>query len=215
MPSRLATVIELLHATGEIGLASQSAALPGYPYATSVAFATDERHRPVFLLSRLAEHTRNLLADPRAGLVVAHDKGEGEIARASLVGDVHPIEAEPALVRRYLRYHPAAERFAQFGDFQFYRFEPLRIRVVGGFAQAGWLDGQHLLDAPRIAADEEERLLEHAPPLPQADARLPGVDAYGIDLLVGAVRRRLTFGAGPLTAEAAPAAIARLLRGER
>ncbi|TRZ98425.1 MAG: pyridoxamine 5'-phosphate oxidase, partial [Rhodocyclaceae bacterium] len=136
MASRLQTLIDLLHSPGDIALATHAVAVPGYPYATSVAFAPDEHHRPVMLLSRLAEHTKNLIADPRASLVFARNLGEGEIARASIVGNVAEIESDPLLVARYLRFNPDAERFLQLGDFNFYRIEPVRIRVVGGFAQA-------------------------------------------------------------------------------
>lgn len=54
MASRLKILIDLLHAPGDIGLATLSAAVPGYPFATSVPFATDEHHRPLMLISRLA-----------------------------------------------------------------------------------------------------------------------------------------------------------------
>jgi len=62
----------------------------------------------------------------------------------------------------YLRYHPEAERFLQLGDFRFFRLDPLRIRVVGGFAQAGWLEGKQLIDAPFISLEDEAHLIESA-----------------------------------------------------
>ena len=42
----------------------------GYPFATLVDFASDGAGFPIFNLSPLAMHTRNLLEDPRACLVV-------------------------------------------------------------------------------------------------------------------------------------------------
>src|SRR5207244_11164142 len=42
----------------------------GYPYGSFVTVAF-ENERPIFLISRLAEHTRNLERDPRASLMVA------------------------------------------------------------------------------------------------------------------------------------------------
>ena len=111
MASRLKILIDLLHTPGDIGLATHSAAVPGYPFATSVPFATDEHHRPLMLISRLAEHTQNLIADSRASLLVARELGGGEIARVSLVGNVAQIELSPLMCARYLRFHPEAERF--------------------------------------------------------------------------------------------------------
>ena len=42
----------------------------GYPYGSFVTVAF-ENGAPVFLISRLAEHTKNLERDPRASLLVA------------------------------------------------------------------------------------------------------------------------------------------------
>lgn len=206
MPSRLELLVELLHAQDTAALATQSAAVPGYPFATSVPFATDEQHRPVLLISALAEHTRNLAADARAGFLVARALGEGEIARVSLVGDVVPIDAEPRLVARYLRYQPAAARFLQLGDFRFYRFEPQWALVVGGFAQAGWLDGKALLATPQLAYEAEATLLES--PLPDG-VQLLGLDLFGMDVRENGIRRRISFAAGPVRPDALPDEVAR------
>ncbi len=211
MASRLKTLIDLLHAPGDIALATHSTTVAGFPYATEVAFATDEHHRPMLLISRLAEHTQNLLANSRASLLVARSLGEGEIARASLVGNVVEIEALPLLVARYLRYHPEALRFLQLGDFHFFRLDPLRIRVVGGFAQAGWLEGRQLIEAPFISLEEEAYLIESTNSLPPDGIALLGVDAYGVDYRTGGTRKRAVFKAGPVLADAAHAALNRVL----
>jgi hypothetical protein len=60
----LKTVIELLHMPCEDTLATHSATLPGYPFAASVNYAAYERHRPVMLMSRLVEHTKNFPPTP-------------------------------------------------------------------------------------------------------------------------------------------------------
>ncbi|MDD5250970.1 MAG: pyridoxamine 5'-phosphate oxidase family protein, partial [Rhodocyclaceae bacterium] len=189
MPSRLEVLIDLLHAQGDAALATHAAAMPGYPLATAMSFATDEHHRPVLLISRLAEHTRNLAADPRASFLVARVQEHGEIARVSLVGEVLPIEPDALLVDRYLRFHPEAERFLQLGDFRFHRFEPQRVLVVSGFGKAGWLDGQRLLDAPHVALEPEAQLLDEARAAMPDGATLLGVDAYGADVAAAGVRR--------------------------
>lgn len=212
MPFRLDILIELLHAPGEIALATNSAADPGYPFATLVPFATDEHHRPLLLISHLAVHTQNLIADPRASLSVARPLGGGEIARVSLIGNLLPIEPPPLLIARYQRFHPEAERWLQLGDFRFFRHDSLRIRVVGGFAQASWLDGKRLLDAPHIPLADESRLIERAQSFLADDIRLLGVDAYGADFVAGETRRRIAFTPGPLSAEATAAALERSFR---
>ncbi len=42
----------------------------GYPFGTLVDFAVDEAGYPIFCLSPLAIHTRNIMEDPRCSLVV-------------------------------------------------------------------------------------------------------------------------------------------------
>ena len=43
----------------------------GFPFGSLVAFAVDDVGRPLLCLSDLAEHSRNLAADPRASLMAA------------------------------------------------------------------------------------------------------------------------------------------------
>jgi putative heme iron utilization protein len=212
MTSRLKLLIDLLHTPGDVALATHSLAMPGFPFNTSIAYASDEHHRPLMLISRLAEHTKNLLADSRASLLVARKLGEGEIARASLMGNVVEIDPPALLVARYLRYHPEAERFLQLGDFRFFRIDPVRIRVVGGFAQAGWVDGKDLLDAPHISLEDEAKLIEVSSPVLPKKVMLIGVDAYGVDYNTDDVRNRLEFKSGPVLGDAAKAALARALK---
>jgi len=210
MKPRLATLIDLLHRCPDGALATHSVAMPGYPFATALPFATDQQHRPVFLISRLAEHTQNLAADPRASLLVRIPLAEGEMGRATVVGPVAPFDAEPLLVERYLRYQPEAERFLQLGDFRFFRMEPAQARIIGGFAQAGWLDGERIGVTPRLTlAEERDVLAVLAAP---AGATLLGVDSLGVDLRVGAQRLRLGFDAGPLAAPAVAGAAPALLK---
>lgn len=212
MPSRLEILIDLLRASDAAAMATHSLAMSGYPYATAVAYAADEHHRPVMLLSHLAEHTQNILAENKASVLLSRPLGNGEMQRVSLVGHVVPRQRPPLLAARYRRYHPEAERFLQLGDFHLYCLEPVKIRVVGGFAQAGWLDGGKLLDAPSISLEDEAKLLQDiSTSLPQGLALL-GVDAFGIDYVKGEARRRMRFDSGPVLADVAAAALAKLLR---
>jgi hypothetical protein len=202
MLSRLELLIDLLHSAPEAALATHSTTLDGFPFASVVPFVTDEHHRPIFLISSLAEHSRNLLTDPRASLMIAKTLGEGEMARVSLMGEAHPIEADPLLVARYLRYHPHAERFLQLGDFRFYRFEPVKVLTVGGFAKASWLDGSRLLEAPVIALADEAALLARHEHEADPQCQLRGIDAFGADAILYGKPVRIRFVAGPVTKEA-------------
>lgn len=209
MKPRLATLIDLLHRCPDGALATQSVTMPGYPFATAVPFATDQRHRPLFLISRLAEHTQNLAADPRASLLVRLPLADGDVARATLVGVVQPVEAEPLLVDRYLRYQPDAERFLQLSDFRFFRLDTAQARIIGGFAQAAWLDGERIGVSPQLTLAEERAALD-ALQTPE-EVMLLGMDSLGLDISHGGERRRLAFGDQPLPAQDVAGAAQKLL----
>lgn len=70
MKIELAPVIHLLHSAPHSTLATQSLQMPGYPYATVLPNVLDECHRPILLISALAEHTKNILADNKVSISV-------------------------------------------------------------------------------------------------------------------------------------------------
>jgi len=163
-------------------LATHSARLPGFPFASHAPFVLDGACRPVLLLSNLAEHTRNLARDARASLMAtAPGPDSQEQARITLVGEIAPTEASPALVERYLRYHPEAATYLGFGDFRFYRQTPQRVRLIGGFARAGWLEAGDWALPAWDEASECALLAELAAAAP-AGWQLLGVDGEGLDL---------------------------------
>src|SRR5678810_266161 len=61
----------LVHVARTGALTTLSRRLPGHPFGSVMPYASDERGRPVVLISGLAMHTRNLGADPHASLLVA------------------------------------------------------------------------------------------------------------------------------------------------
>jgi putative heme iron utilization protein len=115
----------------------------GFPYASFVTFALDGA-APVFLLSELAEHTRNLRADDRAALLIV-EEGEGEplaLARLTLIGRCRAVTSGSTLSesakRAMLARHPSAERYLLLKDFSFWRLEVETLRYVGGFGRMSW-----------------------------------------------------------------------------
>ncbi|ABE28677.1 pyridoxamine 5'-phosphate oxidase family protein [Paraburkholderia xenovorans LB400] len=186
--------LHLLHTAAVGTLATHARQPEGFPYPSVLPFAPDPQHRPTILVSRLAEHTHNLHADPRAGFL-AVDAPDGDVLsgqRVTLLGTFEPIDPTPEVVQRYLRYHPDAERYLVLGDFTFWAMRLERLRYIGGFGAMGWLDGAELDLLPPLAFDEENALIAqfagHAEGI-----HLLGADRYGADLKVNGVRSRFVF----------------------
>jgi putative heme iron utilization protein len=148
--SERAEAVRALLVAGRHGLLSTNGLEPaGFPYGSLVPLATTARGEPLFLVSRLAQHTKNLDADPRASLLVAAAAGGDpqEAARVTVIGSARRLPGpEVAAGRaRYLEAHPAAEMY--FGlDFDLWVLSPVEARYVGGFGAAAWVSGTELVD---------------------------------------------------------------------
>jgi len=114
----------------------------GQPYAALVTPALDEGGAPLLLLSELSAHTRHLRASPVCALLVvgtAASENPQTAPRLLLSGTAAPVERGMARAK-YLRAHPYAELYADFGDFNFWRLSIAQAHFVGGFAAAATLD---------------------------------------------------------------------------
>ena len=126
-------------------LSTHSEKRPGFPFGSAMPYALDAQGRPLFLISGLAVHTRNLLKDDRASLFVTVPAAQTDplgAARLTVVGNAGPVsDAESAGAREaYLTRHPNARAYAGFGDFSLWRLEPVELYYVGGFGVMGWVD---------------------------------------------------------------------------
>lgn len=186
-----ASAIHLLHGTAHAVLATHSTQMPGYPYATAVPLVVDEAQRPLLLISALAEHTKNLLADGRASLAVS-EPGPANIqnaARLTLLGRFEPVQPPPETVARYLRYQPDAGHYLQL-DFMFFRMSIERTRYIGGVGRMGWLESTDWQGIEVLAAGGEAALLKEAARHTPAGIELIGLDAHGLDYVVDGRRQR-------------------------
>jgi putative heme iron utilization protein len=142
--------------TGDAGtwVSSASSASSAWPFATLVAVSFDGRGRPLLLLSRLAEHTKNLEACPRASLLVSAAESVQNVdplalGRMTLLGECRRLERGPGgdadgatdARARFLAVHPEAGGYAAFPDFDMWRLEVIHVRWVGGFGAMDWVSG--------------------------------------------------------------------------
>lgn len=136
-------------------LSTRSQTVPGFPFGSLAPFALTHEGRPLLYVSRLAEHTRNLAADPRACLTVTDAAAAASdpqtLQRASLLGEAHQAsEVEhAALAARFFALFPEQREYEPLGDFAFWWLEPVRVRWIGGFGEIGWVEREDwLVDTP-------------------------------------------------------------------
>ncbi|HXI06066.1 MAG: HugZ family protein [Bradyrhizobium sp.] len=187
----------------------------GDPYCSLVNVAANPDAAPLLLISRLAVHTKNILADSRVSLMlderVAGDPLEG--ARIMVAGSAEELSGEAAATarRRYLAAHPSAETFADFKDFSFFRIAPSGLHLVAGFGRIIDLkpgqfltditDAADLLEAEAGAVahmneDHREAMNLYATKLlgaESADWRCSGCDPEGMDMQADGRTLRLDF----------------------
>ncbi len=209
----------------------------GFPYGSYVTFALDGPE-PVFLVSTMAAHTKNLLRDPRASLLVHEHGATDPLAngRVTLVGRCTQLSDVGSARAAFLAAHPQASDYVDFRDFGFWKLTPHDVRYIGGYGRMSWVE----LDAWRAAEpdplgasaagiithmndDHADALVMYARAFTTAtsteSAVMTGVDRYGFELSVETARgrrpARIAF-PEPLTAPAqARAAMIALLERAR
>lgn len=188
----------------------------GQPFASLVTPAMAPDLSPLLWLSRLAEHTRQLLQEPRCALIVqggSVSENPQTSPRVTVTGVAEQVSADEteALKARWLALHPYAALYAGFTDFTLWRIRPAAVLLVGGFAAAARMPAREVLPDPAavaaIAAEEAailqethqdqgdsgRALAEGLLRQPPGEWRLVALDTDGCDLVSGERRCRLDF----------------------
>lgn len=210
----------------------------GYPYGSFVTVAFDGGN-PVFLISALAEHTKNLERDSRASLLVAESRAADPLAngRVTLVGPCTRVEGNADSARAaFLAAHPNAAYYAGFRDFGFWKLHVSSIRYIGGYGRMSWIEQADWQSAepdplaPSAAGIISHMNADHANALVLyckafsratgvASASMTGVDRYGFEMSAhtseGPRPIRLAFETPVSTSEEARAAMVALVKEAR
>jgi putative heme iron utilization protein len=222
-PAELRAARELLFRERFAVLSTISVHHDGCPYGSVTPYALSRQGQPLLLVSTIAAHTQNLVADGRSSLFVQeHPRGPGAtldgwdpqaLARMTLMGRAAPVPAdELADARaRYLCRLPQAEDYFSTHDFVFYQLQIEKVRLIGGFGKISWVDGQKLWRDPaadplaparqgiigHMNDDHGEALRLYCTGLRHmadvTSARMVDIDALGFDVLADPGERRVHF----------------------
>jgi hypothetical protein len=182
---------------------------PGYPFGSVMPYALDRTGAPIIQVATIAQHTKNIKADPRVSLMVfeRHADDLQTTARLTLIADAEKTTDEDA-IRRYFRFFPEAESYEQTHDFGFYRLNVRRCRYIGGFGEIYWLDTDRVIGANAFSAEQETGMVTHMNEdhvdamsdylrmlgVTPNNPTMAGADAHGINIKNGAQVVRLPFG---------------------
>lgn len=211
-------------------LSTHSARFPGYPFGSVAPFVLDHDGCPLILISTIAEHTRNIAADPHVSLI-AFDPASPDMqagARLTLLGEARIADKQDGALRaRYLRYFPQARQYFDMHDFLFHRITVAQARYIGGFGNIHWLDAAALRPPANSLAEQEAGILthmnaDHADSLraycrqvhgvETSAAEMVGIDCDGFDVLAAGRLLRFAFDTPILDAAAARTALVALSR---
>ena len=194
-------------------LSTHSKSMPGFPFGSAVPYCLSEEGWPLILISRIAQHTKNLQADPRCSLLVA-ERGVEDVqanGRLTVLAEARKLTDAPAVdaaAERYYRYFPDAGDYHRAHDFDFWVLQPVRWRYIGGFGAIHWLDHVALANPFAQADGSEGEMLEHMnndhaaaiahyverAGLPSApEASMVGIDSEGFHLRIGQAIHWLAF----------------------
>ena len=200
---------QFLHSTRHGILSTHSLKFDGYPFGSVTPFVLDHHCQPIILISSIAEHTKNILSNPKVSLLVFapfSSKSGDDLqanARLTLIGEAQNVGKDDAdLMARYCRYFPESADYFAMHDFSFYRIHIAQARYIAGFGKMGWVNGNAIsnsdLKAPNSAiatletgmithmnADHNDSLLaycHHFHGVAAIKASLVGVDSEGFDI---------------------------------
>ncbi len=144
-PSHAEYSVTMAHKKSTATLCTISKNEGKHPYGSFVTYAI-YKGNPIFLISKLAEHTKNLQEDPRSSLLIAEGGDDNPLAmgRITLIGECKklPANERPVAKSTFLEKHPSARFYVDFEDFAFYRLKVDSVRYIGGFGRMSWVESK-------------------------------------------------------------------------
>jgi len=201
-PSLAERARTLMHMGGASSLATVSQKHQGYPFCSMVPYAIDSSASPIFLISQMATHTKNVRASSLATLLVTEASGSLGGARISVMGETTLVEGEAikGVAEAYLAKHPESKQWVDFADFGFYRMSVQDVYFIGGFGSMGWVSAEEYSAAePDPLAGAAKDIIDHMNEdhvdsmlvliekhleLKATGARMTSVDRYGFNVRI-------------------------------
>ncbi|WP_263079402.1 DUF2470 domain-containing protein [Endozoicomonas sp. Mp262] len=190
-------------------LSTHSHDVPGYPFGSVMPYCLDKEGCPLILISRIAQHTKNIQENPRVSLIIteSHVDDAHLGARLTWIGDAELIEDHSEIAKRYYSFFPQSQDYHKTHRFDFYRINLVRARYIGGFGKIFWIKNELLTKVNPFVGETETNMIKHMNEdhidamvkyckaanieLPEGiEPRMAGINSEGIHLLID---RKLVF----------------------
>ncbi len=169
-----------------------------FPYSTFTITAYDYDVEPIVLLSKLSEHTTNILNNNLVSLMLCEEQKlysffpefkknpfnyEDPMSRprVTLVGKLK-ITKDKNHQKRFLSRHPTSKLYAGFQDMNFYKLDITGAHLIGGFASVKWFSRSDLICSEYLNFEKSENdIISH-----MNDHHQESIDLYASQLIKGA-----------------------------
>lgn len=179
--------------TQELGvLSTHSKSMEGYPFGSVTTYISSVKGEPIFYISDLAQHTRNIDQNPKMSLIAftGDDDDANAGARLTVIGEAKKLEGELAekVAKRFYRIFPASEKYKNAHGFDFYILSCEKIRYIGGFGEIHWISKDSwMLDEPEWLEAEEGMVThmneDHQDAMQLILKHKLGIDAENVEML--------------------------------
>ena len=159
--------VNLMRSNNIAILSTLSKKFEEFPFGSFITYVTDQNRSFYIYASDIAEHTKNILNNPKSCLTIFNitkEEDKQNSSRLSIMGNFKKVTESKDLnhcKERFFKFLPKSEDYSKTHDFNFYNLNPREVRWIGGFGEIAWLkDDFWNLEKPEWA-DEEISMIEH------------------------------------------------------
>lgn len=147
------------HDTGVLSTISTD--VEGYPFGSVTPYCLSSNLEPLILISTIAQHTKNIIANNKVSLIVFAPESEDAQAsgRVTYLGDA-VLTDDQEDKEKYSLHFPKSKGYFDFHDFKLYKIQFKRIRFIGGFGSIHWVESADYFTQNSLES-VQERIISH------------------------------------------------------
>jgi heme oxygenase (biliverdin-IX-beta and delta-forming) len=214
-------------------LCTHSTDVEGYPFGSVVPYCVDKEGLPIILISTIAQHTKNILANNKVSLISTDGDADDiqTVGRITFIGDAEKANDNDT-IERYFNFFPQSRDYKNTHDFDFYRIQLKRVRYIGGFGKIFWVEKEDFLKVNPFSFEEEHGMVKHMNDdhveaikhycelfnITYKNDTVPviaGIDRYGFHVRTGARIHRINFEEEVSTGEEVRKALVAMAKQEK